>query len=545
MSSLEHLETRKAAGNELFKAGEYQQALDIWQEALKDLVGLLQHRREAGRESLVTLPILGVKDLERSLYLNVAAAFAKLRDPGRAIRACEAVLLGEPSHPKALYRKASSQLDKGDFKDAEATLRRLLEAEPQNAAAVKLLAGVKAAAHAEKDRAKAIARKVCSGGVAGYGEGRVADSPADPVATELDPERMGARVEMAELAAAAGRRRQQGLPPAEALKMRPGTAGSVLAALGRQGAPRTVVILAFVTTRVAMPFLEPLLARDVEIYLCDMESEEGLDIAAEYGVDEGPAVHVHLSGCEPSLRSAIQAPALLAEGLNVVSTAVKAAQTEAQQEVVKEEEVVAEEDGQAEVSPDLEKFRQQVLGRTGKYTAHTQRIAKMREKARRSGHLEFLRQGGKAEFSESDLPADWAGFQAQFLQDFEQEAGRPAPDLDICDESESCAAPAVSTEERASSTGEGQIQVAHVARDPGSFAIVEEPARVVARVWLPGCGSIAEVDVDAGETEVVVSCSSLLDSVKIPVPAGVDVNSGAAKWSGSKHELRLTWNRQG
>lgn len=84
--------------------------------------------------------------LLRDLRSNAAAAALKLEQWEVAVTASTAVLADEPTHAKALYRRASAYLgwrrDANDVTAATKDLQVLLKAQPSNAAARALLDGI-------------------------------------------------------------------------------------------------------------------------------------------------------------------------------------------------------------------------------------------------------------------------------------------------------------------------------------------------------------------------------------------------------------------
>jgi regulator of sirC expression with transglutaminase-like and TPR domain len=80
--------------------------------------------------------------LRVDLRSNAAAAAIKLGEWDTAVQACGAVLESEPTHAKALYRRATAYEATGESAKARADLTALLLAQPSNAAAKKLLAAL-------------------------------------------------------------------------------------------------------------------------------------------------------------------------------------------------------------------------------------------------------------------------------------------------------------------------------------------------------------------------------------------------------------------
>ncbi|KAJ8412672.1 hypothetical protein AAFF_G00116230 [Aldrovandia affinis] len=104
----------KEKGNEAFKAQDFEEAVAYY------------------TRSLLVMPTAAV-------YNNRAQAQIKLRQWHSAISDCEMVLELEPANLKALLRRATAQKQLGNLKMAAADLRSVLQAEPQNGIAKKLL----------------------------------------------------------------------------------------------------------------------------------------------------------------------------------------------------------------------------------------------------------------------------------------------------------------------------------------------------------------------------------------------------------------------
>lgn len=87
--------------------------------------------------------------MRRDLHANAAQAALNIQEWESAAAFATEVLKVEPKHPKALYRRAAAWLGRGADGDGElavSDLERLIELQPANAAAIKLMARARAEA---------------------------------------------------------------------------------------------------------------------------------------------------------------------------------------------------------------------------------------------------------------------------------------------------------------------------------------------------------------------------------------------------------------
>lgn len=68
-------------------------------------------------------------------FLNSALIHLKLNETVECIKQCDKVLEKDPSHVKALYRKAQALQNRKDYEEAVDIFKKLLEIEPANKAA--------------------------------------------------------------------------------------------------------------------------------------------------------------------------------------------------------------------------------------------------------------------------------------------------------------------------------------------------------------------------------------------------------------------------
>ena len=128
----------KTRGNQFFQARSYCEALAAYLEGM-DLLGASEHAKvllSARLEGALTA-------LLTDLRSNAAAAALKAEDWEAAIACASSVLEDDPSHAKALYRRASACIARAqpaDALSARADLIKLVELQPHNGDAMRLLA---------------------------------------------------------------------------------------------------------------------------------------------------------------------------------------------------------------------------------------------------------------------------------------------------------------------------------------------------------------------------------------------------------------------
>ncbi|CAM9145910.1 unnamed protein product [Choristocarpus tenellus] len=97
------METTKETGNQAFKAGDMQGAIEAWTEALK-----------ADRSN---------KSFNSKLHCNLATAQSKMGDHAAAVRAATSAVRDDPQYTKAYQRRAGSLFEMGGVENLEAAIR--------------------------------------------------------------------------------------------------------------------------------------------------------------------------------------------------------------------------------------------------------------------------------------------------------------------------------------------------------------------------------------------------------------------------------------
>ncbi|CAE7494063.1 FKBP62, partial [Symbiodinium pilosum] len=142
---------RKETGSRLFREGRYFLALQRYRGVL-EFLSYCENLSEAGK--------LQMKELKKTCELNQAQCRLKLGDFYGAKVACDAVLAEEPTNLKALFRRASANLKRRDFADALSDLKLLLELDPKNSDARRLLPEAQKGAKEGEKKARSMYAKM-------------------------------------------------------------------------------------------------------------------------------------------------------------------------------------------------------------------------------------------------------------------------------------------------------------------------------------------------------------------------------------------------
>ncbi|KAF9543868.1 hypothetical protein EC957_000402 [Mortierella hygrophila] len=142
---------KKDQGNALFKTGENGPAAQAYKDGadlLKDLAGATPEQlHEAG-------------PLHLALLSNLAAAYLKLNENGKAAEACLQALEIQDDHVKVTYRLAQAYLGLSEFEDAKKIAQRGLEIAPGDATFTSLLNVIASKQTAFKKKEKAAYSKM-------------------------------------------------------------------------------------------------------------------------------------------------------------------------------------------------------------------------------------------------------------------------------------------------------------------------------------------------------------------------------------------------
>ncbi|PFH36470.1 tetratricopeptide repeat-containing protein [Besnoitia besnoiti] len=148
----------KQKGLSLFEKGDFEGAIDCWKRGLRAVNFVLSKDLDEPEK---------VKEFEQmrmSYRLNLSLGSLKAGHFGACVTYCDDVLDVDPFHLKALFRKAQALHSLGRLEDALAIVDSLLEAHPNNPAAVELQRKLKREVYAyrkkEREMAKAMLHRV-------------------------------------------------------------------------------------------------------------------------------------------------------------------------------------------------------------------------------------------------------------------------------------------------------------------------------------------------------------------------------------------------
>jgi len=147
----------KIKGNEAYSQGDLHASVDLWNQAIRRHVDAM--KAGIGPSCLSDES----RQLERSLYLNLAQGYLKLGEPAKALRACQVVIHENKDDSKARFRAAEACLQLKRFDEAEKTLSMFGGEEPPLPEVVKLRQRIRAARKAEADDAKKVAKRMVAG----------------------------------------------------------------------------------------------------------------------------------------------------------------------------------------------------------------------------------------------------------------------------------------------------------------------------------------------------------------------------------------------
>jgi molecular chaperone DnaK (HSP70) len=147
------VEKNKAEGTELFKDGNIHHAAKRYKDALGHASKLREY--DLGPEDAAK-----TKKIKVDLHVNMALCWTKLQNNDQALKSAGEALALEPSHPKALYRRAALYEKTAKFDEAKADLKLVLKANEQDKAALALMKRVDAQLARQKAKAKKMAAKM-------------------------------------------------------------------------------------------------------------------------------------------------------------------------------------------------------------------------------------------------------------------------------------------------------------------------------------------------------------------------------------------------
>mmetsp|Transcript_24252 Transcript_24252/g.68782 ORF Transcript_24252/g.68782 Transcript_24252/m.68782 type:complete len:279 (-) Transcript_24252:35-871(-) len=146
-------------GKDAYNRGDFKEAIKAWQCSFKSVNYIL----EKGLYKDKPKELQEVFDMEHKVAINIAQAYLKTGEYNKAIESADKALNRHPDSAKALYRKASAHMQLLNFSEAEEVLEKLLEVEPENAAAKQMLATAGRNNLVSDRKAKKMSQKIFSG----------------------------------------------------------------------------------------------------------------------------------------------------------------------------------------------------------------------------------------------------------------------------------------------------------------------------------------------------------------------------------------------
>jgi len=139
-----------------YQKGNYEEAVKAWARSHQSIKYILDKNLYKDKPD----QLKEVHDMEITVCNNMAQGSLKTGDWTKAVEYADMALRIEPNNAKALWRKASAQKALLGYPEAMATLEKLLQVEPANAAARALLAEVRQLNEKSNRRLKKMSEKV-------------------------------------------------------------------------------------------------------------------------------------------------------------------------------------------------------------------------------------------------------------------------------------------------------------------------------------------------------------------------------------------------
>eukprot|EP00747_Dinoflagellata_sp_TGD_P165085 gnl/TRDRNA2_/TRDRNA2_185907_c0_seq1.p1 gnl/TRDRNA2_/TRDRNA2_185907_c0~~gnl/TRDRNA2_/TRDRNA2_185907_c0_seq1.p1 ORF type:complete len:301 (-),score=79.85 gnl/TRDRNA2_/TRDRNA2_185907_c0_seq1:85-891(-) len=149
----------KEIGMGAYKVQDWKKAIDCWSMARGSAKYIREQDFFKGDEEKRQY----VCDLENTMHLNLAMVHLKNEEFYQALDFAGRVLAKEPNNTKALYRKASAHVMGSQYPEARDTLKKLLEVEPDNAAARQMLNEIVVKSKEAKKKGAKIAKTMLGG----------------------------------------------------------------------------------------------------------------------------------------------------------------------------------------------------------------------------------------------------------------------------------------------------------------------------------------------------------------------------------------------
>ena len=134
------MEELKEKGNDVFKRGEFRQALEFYTEAVELCEGMNKLCVNQGEEELKKLKeTIKSNECLRKCLNNRTQCFLKLGKAEEAAEDASKILLAVPDDSKALFRRSQAYFQLDKLESALTDAKRLIQIEPKNPDAVELI----------------------------------------------------------------------------------------------------------------------------------------------------------------------------------------------------------------------------------------------------------------------------------------------------------------------------------------------------------------------------------------------------------------------
>lgn len=184
---IEFATARKDVGAALFKRGRVHMAMQRYSGIVSFFDYIDNFKDEDAKKK--------AGDLKRVCELNKAMCALKLGDPETAKASCTTVLKDESHNIKALFRRASALVELKDFEAAMKDCKKLLEVEPENKEAKRLLAQAQRFQKEVDKKQKNMYAKMCNAFGSLTKDVPVTKAPAEDEDAMDDEEEKGAEEE--------------------------------------------------------------------------------------------------------------------------------------------------------------------------------------------------------------------------------------------------------------------------------------------------------------------------------------------------------------
>lgn len=130
-------EGKREAGNHSWKAGDEEDAMEMWERAAKSLQAVV--RNDLLLLQMDTAMMETVRKKLQIIHLNLAQAYLKAECYREAVKACDRALAFDPGCVKALFRKSVALMEAKRYTRARTWTTKFLAVCPENAPAKQML----------------------------------------------------------------------------------------------------------------------------------------------------------------------------------------------------------------------------------------------------------------------------------------------------------------------------------------------------------------------------------------------------------------------